>query len=238
MEIAMNFLQIRHFLAQILLSGHLFILALLCLTNVSLSAETASGPIVLPAVELIAPVQLVDGIVSEVVVTPNEKELSASDEFQINISKGKAHAEYDQNLTTIFPKNTVLGKHSQLKSIANLAQIAFFEICLSQSELPFKNSSTPCVSFLSKSTIPRYANDWRSLWQQVRMTYPSHKSICSLQTLAPSIPVLFPNHLPSMSDTTSIWSKEAIVCLKRPILTQIRALPRIRPEIQPNLALS
>jgi hypothetical protein len=238
----MNFLGIRHNLARILLSKISLALAIFFLSGLSLFADESQEPIVLPLPELIAPVQLVDGVVSEVIVPEapfqfaNHTFSSKSDHFF-----SQTHGAKNSPLLFTLPsipgalaicsprenatmrglvgqfalqdslKNKADAEPWDLKSVANLGLVAFFEICLSQSELLSRNLSTQCVNSLLKSTIQKSANALRFSWQQAKMTYHWPKSTSSSQILKTSIldPLQSPSH--SMSDTSSTWSKEMVV---------------------------
>jgi len=95
-----------------------------------------------------------------------------------------------------------------LNSIANLSPVAFLGICLNPSELPSKNLPTQCGSFLSKSTIQKFAKDSISLWQRVKTTSLWPRSTNCLPIQNPSIQERFLNHTPSMSDISFIWLRE------------------------------
>jgi hypothetical protein len=232
----MKFLQIRHKLAHILL-GNLFLSAALVFFSLtSLSANEVEEPTVLPAIELVAPVQLVNGIVSEVIVLENKNQFAFGDQSLSFVKTGKEKWRVQiqfQNLLgnrlvtesscalsanqdflpvakdafrmAHFLKKCNDGEAVALKSVANPGLLAFFEICLSQSELPSRNLSTPCVNSLSKSMIPRSANDWRSSWPQAKTTSLWHKSISSWQIQRVSIQGRSLSRSRSMSDTSSIW---------------------------------
>lgn len=227
----MNFLRNRHKLARILLGNFAFAFATLCLSPATLFAHEKIRPVVLPEIELVTPVQLIDGVVSEVVVPGPETKIAASkSSAKMEIShlkrlQGEALVQASCHTATtldsipgqncqslsesanssLLGKNQICAKGSDLKSIANLGLLAFFEICLSQSELPSRNLSMPCANSPSKSMIPKSANDSRSLWRQAKTTFLWHRSISSLQIPRILIPEALLNHLHNMSDISSIW---------------------------------
>lgn len=97
-------------------------------------------------------------------------------------------------------------EHFGVKSIASPGLFGFLGICLSRSELPSKNFSTPCENFPLKSMTQKSANDWKSSWQRVRTTSLWHMSTNSSRSLKNSILRPSRNLTPSMSDISSIWS--------------------------------
>ncbi len=235
----MNFLKNRHNLARFLLKPVGFAIVFFCLCGTSLFADENIEPIIIPATELLTPVVLVNGVVSELVVTPPKVQfaklpkvsepllfvggvkkegnrfgnfLFAMESFcpsgpsSIRSREKTLAPAYD--LIPLFSKFGKEPDRSDLKSIANLGLFAFFEICLSQSELPFRNSSMPCASSLSKSMIRKSANAWKSSWQPVKMTSLWPRSTFSLPILRISILERSLSLSRSMSDILSIWSNE------------------------------
>lgn len=230
----MNFLRNGHNLARILLGNFAFALGILCLSPATLFAETEIQPIVLPAVELITPVLLAHGVVSEVVVPETETNIAVSQSSaKIESSDLKRRPGHclaqpigstataldslfandcrsvsERAVSSLSQKNEPGAKTSDLKSVANLGLLAFFEICLSQSELPSKNLSTPCANSPSKSMIRKSANDSRSLWPLAKTISLWHRSISCLLIPRTSILEASPSRLHNMSDISSIWLSE------------------------------
>lgn len=97
-------------------------------------------------------------------------------------------------------------QHLGVKSIANSGLFGFLGICLSRSELPSKNFSTPCENFPLKSMTQKSANDWKSSWQRVRMTSLWLSSTNSSRSQETSIQKPFTSPTRSMSDISSTWS--------------------------------
>lgn len=239
-------------LAQKLQSGAF--LALLTLFFIfpasGLMADVLDLPVIIPNDELLTPIELRDGLVYEVVVTP-ETEIVANDSMflenksvvLLNPSPTLDLGEQaDSSLKTegviLFPNGNVLlinaernlrqrnldfergPEHFFVKSIASPGLFGFLGICLSRSELPSKNFSTPCENSLQKSMTRRSANDWKFLWQPVRMTSLWRMSISSSRMQKTSIPRPSQSHTPSMSDTSSTWSNAmaeypVIYCLEK-----------------------
>jgi hypothetical protein len=257
MIIRMKSLKYGQKMARFLLSSFCSLVMLLSVSGFSLQASDLSSPIILPSVELITPVQLVDGIVSEVTspsyinhkvaikhlspstrindlafgakkVTSHSSSLAKTASFSFfkswqsvgyqnscSLEVGANTPISDSHLSSwgllslvLREKYTMQAEARDLKSIANLATLAFFEICLCQSELPSKNLSTQCESCLWKSTTRRSANVWRFSWPQARTTFRLPRSTFSSQTQRISILDPLPSHLPSMFDISSTWPKE------------------------------
>ncbi len=101
-----------------------------------------------------------------------------------------------------------------VKSVAKPGLFAFLGICPNPSELPSKSLSMQCANCLSKSTTQRFAKDSISLWQRVRTTFLWHRSINSSRIQKVSILEPFLSPTRSMSDISSIWSKETGNCLQ------------------------
>lgn len=234
----MVFLEKIKKLAQKLQSGaFLALLALFFIFPVSgLMADVLDLPVIIPNDELLTPIELRDGLVYEVVVTPETEAVTNDSLFLENKSAVLLNPSFtlglgeqaDFSLKTegviLFPNRNVLLKnaeknllqrnsvfergpeHFSVKSIASPGLFGFLGICLSRSELPSKNFSTPCENSLPKSMTRRSANDWKFLWQPVRMTSLWRMSTSSSRMQKTSIPKPSQSHTPSMSDTSSTWS--------------------------------
>lgn len=146
----------------------------------------------------------------------NETSGSRITSFPCAISNAQlsAHLEKSNTLGPLSISNFEVGpNHSYVcpeqfgvKSIANPGLFGFLGICLSRSELPSKNSSTPCENFPLKSMTQKSANDWKSSWQRVRTTSLWHMSTNSSRSQKTSIQRPSQSLTPSMSDTSSTWS--------------------------------
>ncbi|EOQ94922.1 hypothetical protein LEP1GSC195_0716 [Leptospira wolbachii serovar Codice str. CDC] len=205
---------------------------------VGLFANEADLPVIIPADELLTPIELRDGLVFEVVVEPEtELAFGASSSSEIDeaiftlpsdskglnlhssamtfISEQVPSGDFENlsqskisRLYTLPPVFENGRKHFSVKSIASLGLFGFLGICLSRSELPSKNFSMLCENSLPKSMTRRSANDWKFLWQPVRTTSLWHSSISSSRTLKTSILRPSMSRIPNMSDISSIWLNE------------------------------
>lgn len=248
----MVFLEKIKKMAQKLQSGALLaLLTLFFIFPVSgLMADVLDLPVIIPNDELLTPIELRDGLVYEVVVTPETEVVSNDSSFlesqSVVLLKSSSTLDLgvqaDFSLTTegvvLFPNRNVLLKnaeenllhrnsvfergpeHFSVKSIASPGLFGFLGICLSRSELPSKNFSTPCENSLPKSMTRRSANDWKFLWQPVRMTSLWRMSTSSSRMQKTSIPRPSQSHTPSMFDTSSTWSNAmaeypVIFCLEK-----------------------
>ncbi|MDZ4726383.1 MAG: hypothetical protein SH817_09505 [Leptospira sp.] len=256
----------RNLLTQLGFAGLVF---LFC--GSSIFANVSEKPIIIPADPLLTPVQLVNGIISEVTVPSTSIAVIAHADFfpssKITGTKGNGkvksirltHETYFSNsirlespasVDDLRNENAPFGflakrsifkiksdlRQSVLKSIAKTGLFAFFEICLSQSELPSKNLSMRCENSQWKSMTQRSANAWKSSWPLAKMTYLLPKSICSLLTRKASTHVPSQSRLRSMSDTLSIWSNEVVSsqqtspAIPQPQLEAIAAKIQLNPK--------
>ncbi|TGM21641.1 hypothetical protein EHQ73_10045 [Leptospira meyeri] len=229
-------------LAQKLQSGaFLVLLAVFFIFPVSgLMAEAMDLPVIIPNDELLTPVELRDGLVYEVVVTP-QAEMAANDSSFLEngpvvLSHSSLSSDFSmkqnvplENAWVVLvtkedgPSKNVEGKllydssvfekgseHFSVKSIASPGLFGFLGICLSRSELPSKNFSTPCENSLQKSMTRRSANDWKFLWQPVRTTSLWRMSTSSFRMQKTSILRPSQSRIPNTFDTSSTWSNAMV----------------------------
>lgn len=240
-----------------------------------LLAEEADLPVIIPNDELLTPIELRDGLVFEVVVSEESEfalhensssESQVEDSFHLSsFSKTKSAATLAiaENVKDFSHDSKPVSqirnfglcegaslfenalRHSEVKSIASLGLFGFLGICLSRSELPSKNFSMPCENSLLKSMTQRSANDWKFLWQPVRMTSLWLMSTSSSRMLKTSIQRPFRNHTHSMSDTSSTWSNamEGFLMTFSPspegmktelVVTALPSLQRSSRQFSPN----
>ncbi|EKJ86029.1 hypothetical protein CLV96_3000 [Leptospira meyeri] len=225
-------------LAQKLQSGtFLVLLAVFFIFPISgLMADAMDLPVIIPNDELLTPVELRDGLVYEVVVTP-QAEMATNDSSLLEngpmvLSHSSLSSDYSakQNVplknarVVLATKEDVLSKdaegelphsssvfekgseHFSVKSIASPGLFGFLGICLSRSELPSKNFSTPCENSLPKSMTRRSANDWKFSWQPVRTTSLWRMSTSSFRMQKTSILRPSQSRIPNTFDTSSTWS--------------------------------
>lgn len=201
-----------------------------------LFANESDLPVIIPADELLTPIELRDGLVLEVKVpdnteltfekiSPQENQLTEDyisfDESPLEriiftevstIAKGSVkESGFSSKIQTsgISKASIVFEKgpeHFSVKSIASPGLFGFLGICLSRSELPSKNSSMLCENSQLKSMTRRSANDWKFSWQPVRTISQSLWSTNSCRILRTSILSPSMSHILSMSDISSTWS--------------------------------
>lgn len=215
-----------------------------------LFADVADLPVIIPSDELLTPIELRDGLVYQVVVEAKTEmatseslhlenapvvfstsSLFINSDSQIEFPFSSGGVEFAAgvlNISQLKKSNFTFGvlvfdngpEHFSVKSIASPGLFGFLGICLSRSELPSKNFSTPCENFQPKSMTRRFANDWKFLWQPVKTTSLWHMSTSSSKTQKTSIQRPSLSHTLSMSDISSIWSNamagsQAIFCQEK-----------------------
>lgn len=204
----------------------------------NLFANEWDEPIVLLEDPLVPAIELRDGQISEVFVETNSEVAHRIDDLEIikpSATVANSHSFKSQSLGLVselvchpivhLDQEVGMGKSAavsywecstntkeaevlSVKSIANLGLVGFLGICLSRSELPSKNSLTPCENYHQKSMTLKFANVWKSSWQQVKTTYLWPTSTNSFRTQRTSIQRQSLSHTHSMSDILSIWSNE------------------------------
>ncbi len=244
MDIHMVFLEITKKLAQKLQKNIPFFCALVFVlfSQGSLFASEWDKPVVLVNDPLVPAIELREGVISEVVVTPNQEiaipsnRRDAQDIFQIPNTKVEKHtiriftSIHPSSLFVSIPGKMEMGlSHCQVyqennsvprmevenlpvKSIASPGLFGFLGICLNRSELPSKNFSTPCENCLLRSMTLRSASDWRFSWQPVRTTSHWLTSTNSSKSQKTLIQKPFLSHTHNTSDISSTWSNETAEC--------------------------